>query len=97
MSKMSDKSIEMLELVDDFGDFIEAHAEAVQETEPFVITQMILLLINSHLDMGRFTIKELESMDKRAYAKRFEEAIAEYSLNRALDGIILESLKREDD
>lgn len=97
MSKMSDKSIEMLELVDDFGDFIEAHSDALQETEPFVITQMILLLINSHLNMGRFTIKELETMDKRKYAKNFERAIAEYSVQRFLDGILLESLKREDD
>lgn len=85
-----------VKLVDDFGEFIANHGESLQEADPFVVTQLVLLVLNAHLDMGRFPVEELDKLDSKKYAKRFESDIAFYMVQRMMDAVILDDKYREE-
>ena len=84
---------DICKFIDDLGDLTEQYSDTLRDAEPFEMCGIIEFLINVHLNMGRFSIEELDAMDNRDYKKDFEKAIAEYCIDRALDAMLLELIK----
>lgn len=80
--------------IDDLSDLTEQYNDTLRDAEPFEMCGIIEFLLNVHLDMGRFSIEELESMKDREYENEFEKAVADYCIHRMLDALLIE-LKRQ--
>lgn len=81
---------EICQFIDDLSDLTEQYNDTLRDAELFEICGIIKFLLNVHLDMGRFSIKELQSMDNRKYEDEFDNAVAGYCVNRILDGFLIE-------
>lgn len=82
------------QFIDDLSDLTEQYSDTLKDAEPFEMCGIVEFLLNVHLDMGRFSIKELDSMKNREYENEFEKAVADYCIHRALDAILIELMRQ---